>query len=192
MHRCEKKWLRSVSDEDCTRRTFRREYIQSRQSYSKAVKRAKRLFQTQKCCQLKVELGSPKTFGRSINQLNISQTKKKCNLMDVLDPEGKIRWNEDVDSFCGVSLTSTVSKVLCMVLNNRLSSVAEEEDLIADEQGGFRKQRGCRDQVLMLVLLGQMEIVKKANGMMVAFIDFSKAYDKVDRRNCGVASRGWG
>ena len=31
MLRCEKKWLRSVSNKD--RRTFRREYIQSRQSY---------------------------------------------------------------------------------------------------------------------------------------------------------------
>ena len=75
-------------------------------------------------------------------------------------------------------------------LNNRLSSVAEEEGLVADEQGGFRKRRGCKDQVLTLVLLGQMELVKKANGMMVVFIDFSKAYDKVD--NYGVASSGWG
>ena len=87
----------------------------------------------------------------------------------------------EVNNFRGVSLTSTVSKVLCMVLNNRLSSVAEEKGLIADEQGGFRKQRGCRDQVLKVVLLGQMEMVKKANGMLVAFIDFSKAYAEVDR-----------
>ena len=35
--------------------------------------------------------------------------------------------------------------------------------------------------MLSLVLLGQMEMLKKLNGMMVAFIDFSKAYDKVDR-----------
>ena len=87
----------------------------------------------------------------------------------------------EVDNFRGVSLSSTVCKVMCMVLNNRLSGVAEEEGLIAEEQGGFRKQRGCRDQVLSLVLLGQMEMLKKLNGMMVAFTDFSKAYDKVDR-----------
>jgi hypothetical protein len=49
-----------------------------------------------------------------------------------------------------------VSKVLCMLLNARLSSVAEEEGLIAEEQGGFRKQRRCREQVLSLVLLGQI------------------------------------
>ena len=51
----------------------------------------------------------------------------------------------------------------------------------SDEQGGFRKQRGCRDQVLTLVLLRQMEMARKPSGMLVAFIDFSKAYDKVDR-----------
>ena len=87
----------------------------------------------------------------------------------------------EVDNFRGVSLSSTVCKVMCMVLNNRLLGVAEEEGLIAEEQGGFWKQRGCRDQVLSLVLLSQMEMLKKLNGMMVAFIDFSKAYDKVDR-----------
>ena len=97
-----------------------------------------------------------------------------------------------IEQLCGVSLTSTVSKVLCMVLNNCLLSVAEEEGLIADEQGGFRKRRGCRDQVLTLVLLGQMEMVKKTNGMMVAFIDFSKACDKVDRRKLWSCLKGWG
>ena len=53
--------------------------------------------------------------------------------------------------------------------------------MIADEQGGFKTQSGCRDQVLSLVLLGQMEMIKKSSGMLVAFIDFSKAYDKVDQ-----------
>ena len=31
------------------------------------------------------------------------------------------------------------------------------------------------------MLLGQMEMLEKVNGMLVAFIDFSTAYDKVDR-----------
>ena len=81
-------------------------------------------------------------------------------------PKKQAKGASDVNNFRGVSLTSTVSKVLCMVLNNRLSNVAEEKGLIADEQGGFKKQRRCRDQVLTWVLLGQMELVKKANGMM--------------------------
>ena len=87
----------------------------------------------------------------------------------------------ETTNFRGIALTSTVSKVMCTVLNNRLSCVAEDEGLIAEEQAGFRKHRGCRDQVLALVLLSQMEVAKRAEGMMVAFIDFSKAYDRVDR-----------
>ena len=57
---------------------------------------------------------------------------------------------------------STVSKVLCMILNARLSDVAEENGLIAEEQDRFRKEKGCRDQVLMLLLLGQTEMAKAA------------------------------
>ena len=57
----------------------------------------------------------------------------------------------------------------------------EDEGLVAEEQGGFRKQRGCRDQILTLVLLGETEMAKAAKGMLVAFIDFTKTYDTVDR-----------
>ena len=41
----------------------------------------------------------------------------------------------EVDIFCGVSLSSIVYKVMCMILNVRLSTVAE--GLIAKEQGWF-------------------------------------------------------
>ena len=96
-------------------------------------------------------------------------------------PKKQSRGTCATNTYRGISLTSTVSKVLCMILNARLSDVAEREGLITEEQGGFRKQRGCRDQVLALVLLGQTEMVRADRGMLVAFIDFAKAYDKVDR-----------
>ena len=43
--------------------------------------------------------------------------------------------------------------------------------------------RECRDQVLSLVLLGQMEMLKKLSGLTATFINFnfSKAYDRIDR-----------
>ena len=96
-------------------------------------------------------------------------------------PKKQSRGTCVTDNFRGISLASSVSKVLCVILNARLTDVAEGEGLIAEEQGGFRKQRGCRDQVLSLVLLGQTEIAKAAKGMLVALIDFTKAYDMVDR-----------
>ena len=106
-------------------------------------------------------------------------------------PKKQAKGLYNVDNFCSVSLSPTVCKVMCMILNNRLSGVAEEEGLIADEQGGFRKQRGCRNQVLSLVLLGQMEMLKKSQRMMIAFIDFSKANDKVDRDKLWKCLQSW-
>ena len=42
------------------------------------------------------------------------------------------------------------------------------------------KRRGYRNQLLTLVLLGQVKAVAK-RGMLAGFIDFKKAYDRVDR-----------
>ena len=60
-------------------------------------------------------------------------------------PKKQSRGTCDTNTYRGISLTSTVSKVLCMILNVRLSDEAENKGLIAEEQGGFHKQRGCRD-----------------------------------------------
>ena len=38
-----------------------------------------------------------------------------------------------------------------MILNMRLSVAAEEEGLIAEEQGGFRKMRGRRDHAGIII-----------------------------------------
>ena len=67
-----------------------------------------------------------------------------------------------------------VSKVVCKFLEQILSIVADEGGLIAEEQGGFHKRRGCREQLLSLLLLGQTEMVSKPAGMLVAFIDFAR------------------
>ena len=84
------------------------------------------------------------------------------------------------DEFRGISLVPVAYKAMCSVVQGRLEHVVGERDLVAEEQGGFRKGRGCRDQLLTLVLLGQVRAVAK-RGMMAGFIDFKKAYDRVSR-----------
>ena len=102
MHWYESSWLRSEG-EDCRMR--RSQYLQARQSYSRAVKRAKRQFQFPKRLKLESQLGCPKTFWQSIKQLSISRTKKKCNLLEVQDENGNVYSNEEAvnrwrDHFC--------------------------------------------------------------------------------------------
>ena len=95
--------------------------------------------------------------------------------------KGRVKRVCDPNNFRGISLTSLVGKVICMVLNNWLANVLEAEGILANEQGGFRSGRSCRDHILSLLLIGQSTVGKKSNGMIAAFIDFKKAYDRVDR-----------
>ena len=85
------------------------------------------------------------------------------------------------EDFRGISLTSVADKAMCAIVQVRLEQVVEGVQLLAEEQGGFRKGRGCRDQIVTLILLGQIKMMTKKRGIFTAFIDFKKAYDRVDR-----------
>ena len=71
-----------------------------------------------------------------------------------------------------------------------MTQVVEEKQLLAEEQGGFRKGRGCRDQVLTLTLLGQIKAMSR-RGMFAAFIDFRKHTIVWIGVNCGNVWKGW-
>ena len=86
------------------------------------------------------------------------------------------------DTCRGNALTSVVCKVFCHILNERLTTMVEEYNVVVEEQGGFRKGRGCRDQIVLWMLLGQTKLATQEGGFLAAFIDFSKAYDRVCRK----------
>ena len=71
-----------------------------------------------------------------------------------------------------------------MIVKERLALVVEEKKLLAEEQGGCRKGRGCRDQIFTLMLVGQVQMTMRKSGTMAAFIDLKTAYETVDRKNC--------
>ena len=106
-------------------------------------------------------------------------------------PKKRRRGICEVDEFRGITLVSVVYKVMCSIVQQRMTQMVEEKQLLAEEQGGFRKGRGCRDQVLTLMLLGQIKALSK-RGMFAAFIDFRKAYDRVDRGKLWQCLEGMG
>ena len=83
-------------------------------------------------------------------------------------PKGRVKGVCSTNDFRGISLTSLVGKIMCVVLNNRLASFLEAEEILVYEQGGFRRSRGCRDQILSLLLIGQSMVAKKSSGMIIA------------------------
>jgi len=54
------------------------------------------------------------------------------------------------------------------------------EKLVGDDQRGFRKGRGCMDQIFTVKCLCE-EFREKGREVYIAFIDLEKAYDRENR-----------
>jgi hypothetical protein len=83
-------------------------------------------------------------------------------------------------SYRGLSLSCTMYKIYCTILNNRLSKWAESNNILSDEQNGFRKGRSTIDHVSSLTNIVETRKKQKLS-TFCAFIDFRKAYDFIDR-----------
>ena len=81
----------------------------------------------------------------------------------------------------GISLLSTVYKLFTAVLNSRIQNVSETHNLLADEQNGFRSNRSCEDHIFSLTSIIRNRKKEKLD-TFVTFVDFEKAFDRVDRK----------
>ena len=84
----------------------------------------------------------------------------------------------ECSNFRGISLLSVVGKVYCRVLINRIRD--KTENVIAEVQGGFRRGRGCTDQIFIVRQICE-KYLGKGKDVYFAFLDLEKAYDRVDR-----------
>ena len=75
-----------------------------------------------------------------------------------------------------ISLNSHPSKVMLKIILNRLQSQAEE--IIAEEQAGFRAGRSTTEQIFNLRILGEKYLQHQQN-LYHVFIDLKKAFDRV-------------
>ena len=63
------------------------------------------------------------------------------------------------------------------IILNRLQPKAEE--IIAEEQAGFRAGRGTTEQIFNLRILGEKYLQQQQENLYHVFIDFKKAFDRV-------------
>lgn len=94
----------------------------------------------------------------------------KCSTTDPRDPL----------SYRGLTLGSSMYKLYCAVLNNRLTKWTEENNIVAEEQNGFRKNRNTLDHLSTLTTIIETRM-KKQLSTFCAYIDFKKAYDCINR-----------
>ena len=83
---------------------------------------------------------------------------------------------DDPDNFRGISIISAIPKLYDSILSNRFSMWYTPRI----EQAGAQPGRSCEEQILCLKLL--IDIAQKTgNTLYIVFIDYRKAYDRVNR-----------
>ena len=78
----------------------------------------------------------------------------------------------------GISLLNCIGKIFTAILNNRLSEWVEGNNLLPEEQFGFRKNRRAVDCVYIL-----NTVIEKARAehspLYICYVDLKKAFDNV-------------
>ena len=83
-------------------------------------------------------------------------------------------------NYRGISLLCCSAKLYTSLLNTRISSYFERENIIVDEQNGFRKKRSCQDHIYVLDSIIRNRLDEN-NSTFCAFVDLQKAFDCVNR-----------
>ena len=86
----------------------------------------------------------------------------------------------DPASYRPLSLTSNIAKVLEKVVKKQLVKYLEDKEIISDAQHGFRTKRSCLSQLLSHYNK-IIECLEEGKVLDVVYLDFSKAFDTVDR-----------
>lgn len=86
----------------------------------------------------------------------------------------------DCNNYRTLSLINHIGKMLERMVMSRLTKIAEEKGWNPESQNGFRNKRGTVDSLYCLRLVNTYCRENK-RPCFIAFVDLTKAYDKVDR-----------
>ena len=86
----------------------------------------------------------------------------------------------DPDNYRGITLLSCIGKLFTSCLNHRLCSYIECQQIIGNEQAGFRSGHSTIDHIFALHTLIDLYLTKKKR-LYCALIDYKKAFDCVDK-----------
>ena len=87
----------------------------------------------------------------------------------------------DTDNYRGLAVGSAFAKLFSQILLRRLTAFINGKGLLSPNQGGFQKNMCTSDLIFLLQTIIEKVVKKGKKKLFVAFIDFQKAYDTVDR-----------
>ena len=101
--------------------------------------------------------------------------------INFLKPIFKKGKSDDPDNFRGLAIGSAFAKLFSHILLKRLTKFIDQKKLLSPNQIGFMKGKSTSDHIFLIQTLIEKVVKKGKNKLFVAFIDFKKAYDTVNR-----------
>ena len=98
-----------------------------------------------------------------------------------LKPIFKKGENWDPNNYRGIAIGSALAKLFSLILLERLEESIKKLQPISVNQIGFRKGHRTADHIFVLQTIINKIVKVEKKKVFVAFIDFEKAYDKVNR-----------
>ncbi|MES9882143.1 MAG: reverse transcriptase family protein [Sedimenticola sp.] len=86
----------------------------------------------------------------------------------------------DPANYRPITLVSCFGKLFTSILNKRLNTFLEHEQILNENQAGFRKHYSTTDHIFVLYVMTELLKTRKQK-LFCTFIDFSKAFDSVWR-----------
>ena len=115
------------------------------------------------------------------NKLFSHATQPGMFSFNYLKPIHKKGDNSDPDNYRGIAVGSALGKVFSLILLNRLETATQNSHPISPNQIGFKKGHRTSDHIFVLRSIVDKIVKNDKKKLYVAFIDFRKAYDKINR-----------
>ena len=120
-------------------------------------------------------------------------TDWNVSLLSMIHKNGN---KNECNNYRGISIGSCLGKVFTKILQSRISNYLEDNELLSDNQAGFRKNYRTTDQIYILKTILNKYLHKNKKPVYACFIDFSKAFDTIWREallyklnNIGIAGK---
>ena len=99
---------------------------------------------------------------------------------NLLKPIHKKGNDTDPKNYRGIVISSCLSKLFSKILHNRIEKHINDNNIMNENQTGFRKQYRTSDHILTLRSIIE-KLFKKNSYLFTCFVDFEKAFDTVWR-----------
>ena len=144
-----------------------------------------------KKCQGSLSFPLLKLWETSISQNEIPDLTK----LGIITPVHKGGNKNEPKNYRPISLTSHIIKTFERVVARKLANFLENRNLMNEGQHGFRRGRSCQSQLLNHYQ-SLLKLMEDGEAVDVVYLDFAKAFDKVDHgvllrklRRLGIGGR---